>query len=197
MGEGVITVAPLKCIPEPPLSRVTSYSCSIHCFMLLPYSAALHQSSFSGWLLLFFLMCSISVSSGNLDNLKFKMLYLLLLYYYANGLWSWRGHRNIWQFFSLSPSQVHPCVSVTHRPSSLSGRAYLSWLWLKPSINQNNFYAKENVSAFFPSCAWQAPLISQGQEVGCVCLCVGRGGYFSELVSLFGSVLSIKIRSQI
>lgn len=82
---GVTTVAPLTCIPEPPLSRVTSYSCSIHCFMLSPHSAALHQSSFCGRLnFVFFLMCGLSVSSGSLENLKFKMLCLLLLYYYAN-----------------------------------------------------------------------------------------------------------------
>lgn len=68
-------------------------------------------------LFLFFLMCSMSVSSGNLEYLKFKMLCLLLLYYYANGLWSWRGERNMWQFFfPVTQSGTSPPLRVSHTP---------------------------------------------------------------------------------
>lgn len=177
--------------PRAPLSRVTSYFCTIHCFMLSPYSAALHQSSFSGQLFFCFLFFFFSVQhvseqwqfrKSEIYNVLFASA--ILLCKWTVELMGREKHVTIFFFPSPSQEQVHPCVSVTHRLSSLSGRAYLLWLWLKLSINRNNFYAKKNLSAFFPSCAWQASPISQGQEVGCVYLCVLGGILVNTLLFL-------------
>lgn len=151
--------------------------------MLSPYSAA------------FFLMCSMSVSSDNLENLKFKMLCLLLLCYYANGLWSWRGQRNMWQFFfPVTQWETSPPLRVSHIPPEQLEWAPLPIVALVETLHKpKSFRWKGKCFSFFsPSCAWQAPLISQGQEIGCVCLCAWGGKEWGISVNSYEAKFKIQ-----